>query len=1148
MVLKAWFRQGGGKRRNSVWARRSVSFKEVQDLEARCLLSVTPVADEALLTTSPSSTTASIADPSLVQLSTVGTQEIINGIPTSQSSMSYGPTWMIAAGQAKGTPQTPAEDLYDEGAGAVWGSLSDEGGPSLSMVSNAAGAVGAMGIDDLLQDFGPVATGATGAAGVNGVYGNAYTGIDYVPADYGNGYMGVDDVGEEYNATGPVALGTIADEGVYGIVGGLDDVNDFGVGGYGGIDDVADYGAVTGSPTDGGIDSGIGVNGNDDYGAGAYGAGDYGAGVGDYGAEAGAGAGGTGTGGAAAVEVNIESIAPSFYEGPFTKRKLDRAAIAFSRTDLNTDGILESASIRVSFPDHSFPRKPYAILGEDFMVQTESGGLVTSMQDQDGLRSVLLNLNSVGGIDTFYLVSLTDSDHEDNEHIDVVITDASLHSVTATAKIGSKAQENTVLADATGDLDIDGLNEDIEDVPGADVLRNDDDDNQNEIPDFLELTSAQDDDLVPLMIKSYVLVPNDYFPFYYNGAYAVETEAFFVLTFDLVQISVTYDFAPNFEIEPGVTRINLGLGQSSNLLLEGLNAGVGTISLRWIVQQKDGQQVYADELFDTVKYTVWAADLDTNSDNTGGPLTAPDHSMWEDYIEDHPYGLGVIIYPDEYYNPPGYPHFPFNELQLATYSVTNSSWYDQDKQGISFDWEATGNSGTLKVFSMPGDVLGGLKKWSLESGGHELTPGRVYSSAELAVAAQDGRFIPGKLWLQGDSPASQLNQFHSIEQNGKQDDFIEAVGYVDRDSGWKKTVSDRIKYLIATPNTFYPHLQWDIDPLPDQELPPIFEPGHAGRSEVLRDAMASGAVYTSGADKKEFALKLQDAPDLLRLGVSPGIVNKIIAAGSSNSGLQLSVYRDYASVGAPVVLAFRGTDDAMDGLDNLFQGLGGLSFQYSDAIAIGAAVAAAPGVRGVGLRITGHSLGGGLASAALVAARAVDANSSAKLAYLHCNTFNAAGLHSNSLYVNNDPTQAQRVPGIRAAYDSEVGGVGAIDAWFLRYDILSFVQDNARGMSKAIGKRHRMAGPKISPIDAQLIDELAKQIQVNFEGNSLDDLITFLHRSSPATGANFWDVHEILFNSHKTSFYYFGLMVIPNFEHPDDGYWWDIYGDNTIHF
>jgi hypothetical protein len=68
-----------------------------------------------------------------------------------------------------------------------------------------------------------------------------------------------------YDEGAGAVWGTIADEGVYGVVGGLHDINDFGVGSYGGIDTVGDYGAVIGSPVDGAIGT---IGG---YGDGAYG-------------------------------------------------------------------------------------------------------------------------------------------------------------------------------------------------------------------------------------------------------------------------------------------------------------------------------------------------------------------------------------------------------------------------------------------------------------------------------------------------------------------------------------------------------------------------------------------------------------------------------------------------------------------------------------------------------------------------------------------------------------------------------------------------------------------------------------------------------------------------------------------------------------
>jgi hypothetical protein len=285
--------------------------KEVQDLEPRCLLSATSDPSQSPL--QQACETNVIADPALVQLNGVNLLDVTSLSPPQKNQLISVPFWMPSGVEANGNAQTPTEDLYDEGAGAVWGSLSDEGGPII-LPNVQVDAGGIIGIDfggyvvgDMPPyqpvDFGGIISidfsGDVAAAGDTGAYGtlgNAVGEVDYVPADYGNGYMGVDDVGEDYNATGgvgyePADYGgavwcTIADEGIYG---GVDDVADYGAAAIGGLDDVADYGAVIGAPVDGGIDSGIGINGIDgDYGAAANGPGDYGVGADDYGIGAGA--------------------------------------------------------------------------------------------------------------------------------------------------------------------------------------------------------------------------------------------------------------------------------------------------------------------------------------------------------------------------------------------------------------------------------------------------------------------------------------------------------------------------------------------------------------------------------------------------------------------------------------------------------------------------------------------------------------------------------------------------------------------------------------------------------------------------------------------------------------------------------------------
>lgn len=137
-------------------------------------------------------------------------------------------------------------------------------------------------------------------------------------------------------------------------------------------------------------------------------------------------------------------------------------------------------------------------------------------------------------------------------------------------------------------------------------------------------------------------------------------------------------------------------------------------------------------------------------------------------------------------------------------------------------------------------------------------------------------------------------------------------------------------------------------------------------------AEISDAVYQrTGAP--EGATRVSDA-DLAKLGLDPALLSK------PDLGFEAGLYR--LDDGA-YVLAFRGTDDwglakSGDTDDNVLQGAGYGSLQYSAAALAASEVALAVGEDN--LRITGHSLGGGLAAAAAGAAE------------LPATTFNAAGV------------------------------------------------------------------------------------------------------------------------------------------------------------
>jgi pimeloyl-ACP methyl ester carboxylesterase len=168
------------------------------------------------------------------------------------------------------------------------------------------------------------------------------------------------------------------------------------------------------------------------------------------------------------------------------------------------------------------------------------------------------------------------------------------------------------------------------------------------------------------------------------------------------------------------------------------------------------------------------------------------------------------------------------------------------------------------------------------------------------------------------------------------------------------------------------------------------------------------------------------------------------------------IYQDYITGENQYVLAFGGTDDNVwelefnDWLNNIKQGLGWSAPQYTAAMEIGDAVGAAVGQ--TQLIVTGHSLGGGLASAA------------ALVAGVRADTFNAAGLHEYTLYErdqNDDPLRnplggyIELYPGTAARY--AVAG-NFITARYVDYEILNFVQGFIG--RTAIGVQREMDGPK----------------------------------------------------------------------------------------
>jgi hypothetical protein len=290
------------------------------------------------------------------------------------------------------------------------------------------------------------------------------------------------------------------------------------------------------------------------------------------------------------------------------------------------------------------------------------------------------------------------------------------------------------------------------------------------------------------------------------------------------------------------------------------------------------------------------------------------------------------------------------------------------------------------------------------------------------------------VFVEGVEENAGLKTLAGVEREGKPEEYIRATFVVKgQDVG-----SDKVKYIVANEDSFFYQLQT--------------------RQEV-RNALASRGVYTF-ADMPDFCLQPKSPLDLRRIGV-PDEANLRLGEGSGVAGFKAMLYQDYITGDRQYVLAFAGTDDNSgqfldwllfgaegDWQNNYDQGLGrGAAPQYVAAMRLGFALANNPATRGRVIA-TGHSLGGGLASAAAV------------VGGIQADTFNAAWLREETLQ---EPDGMggfrERYPGSLARFS---GAAGFIDAYYVDWDILTYFQSRFRrlgGDMASVGTRHELDGP-----------------------------------------------------------------------------------------
>lgn len=192
---------------------------------------------------------------------------------------------------------------------------------------------------------------------------------------------------------------------------------------------------------------------------------------------------------------------------------------------------------------------------------------------------------------------------------------------------------------------------------------------------------------------------------------------------------------------------------------------------------------------------------------------------------------------------------------------------------------------------------------------------------------------------------------------------------------------------------------------------PAPEPASANTDELRAHALLAQDVYADAPNPPD-GYRVASETDLQALNLDPSLL--------SDGDFRARVYVTGSGSEAEYTVAFRGSQSGGDWIANVQQGAGFDSTHYRAALAIGERIARSPIADQVDF--TGHSLGGGLASAAAVASgRPAD-------------TFNAAGLHGDTI---------EDASTLRGA-----GEPGRVDAYYVRGEILSLVQD---GGDRVIG-------------------------------------------------------------------------------------------------
>jgi hypothetical protein len=423
----------------------------------------------------------------------------------------------------------------------------------------------------------------------------------------------------------------------------------------------------------------------------------------------------------------------------------------------------------------------------------------------------------------------------------------------------------------------------------------------------------------------------------------------------------------------------------------------------------------ATRVNDTIRLTVLpypdTIDVDIDSDNNNGFLS-PARSEWEETLEDHDYGIGKLIMLDN----------DRRSLTPIALEIPAGMPKNDPALGVRIDWNPMGPAGEVRLWNRVW-ADGVRNPAPVSQGGNRIEPGARTTLADLNYNPQTGALT---IWAEGVRENAQLKTLAGVEAAPRVDERIRGTLVVNGDDA----AFDEVKYLVANEDSFYYALHT--------------------RQEV-RNALASRGVYSlpEFVGFPKFSLEPKNAHDNLGVRNLPA---DLLGNNSSVPGLKAMVYQDYITGEDQYVLAFGGTDplEGTDWYTDFVQGFGyGAPEQYFAAMLIGDALSRSTAIPRGHLVATGHSLGGGLASAAAV------------VGDIRADTFNAAWLRKETLL------EPDGLGGKRERYPGSLGRFAAadesIDAYFIDYDIVTAAQGFYRRTDEGlapVGALQERDGPR----------------------------------------------------------------------------------------